>query len=64
MYYIFDCQGNIVGNPKGYRTIKGAIIQQNRHWSPANRAIWLARDKQPMQGPGYQALSSIKFIAK
>lgn len=24
MFYIFDCNDNVVGNPKGYATIKGA----------------------------------------
>lgn len=24
MFFIFDCNGKIVGNPKGYRTHKGA----------------------------------------
>jgi hypothetical protein len=27
MFFIFDCNGDIVGNPKGYRTHKGAESQ-------------------------------------
>lgn len=41
-FFIRDCNGNIVGNPKGYRTIKGAIQQQNQKGSPAYNAIWKA----------------------
>ena len=29
MYFIFDCNGDIVGNFKGYRTHKGAETQCN-----------------------------------
>jgi hypothetical protein len=43
-FYIYDCNGRIVGNPKGYRTIKGAIREQDRKGSPAWRAIWASYD--------------------
>lgn len=26
-FYIFDCNEQIIGNPSGYRTIKGALKQ-------------------------------------
>jgi hypothetical protein len=29
MFFIFDCNGEIVGNPKGYKTHKGAQAQCN-----------------------------------
>ena len=29
MYFIFDCNGDIVGNPKGYKTHTGAQRQCN-----------------------------------
>lgn len=29
MYFIYDCNDNVVGNPKGYRTYRGAERQQN-----------------------------------
>jgi hypothetical protein len=29
MFFIFDCNGDIVGNPKGYKTHKGASTQCN-----------------------------------
>ena len=28
-YFIFDCEDRIVGNPKGYRTARGASRQAN-----------------------------------
>jgi hypothetical protein len=27
MFFIFDCNGSIIGNPKGYKTHKGAQTQ-------------------------------------
>ena len=39
MFYIFDCNNQIIGNPKGYATIKGASrwantrCMQNLIWS-------------------------------
>lgn len=44
-YYIRDCQDNIVGNPKGYATFKGAERQaemRGKNGSAASRAIWKA----------------------
>ena len=41
-FYIYDCNGEIVGNPKGYPTIKGAIRQQNMPGSKAYNALWKA----------------------
>lgn len=45
-FFIRDCNENIVGNPKGYATMRGAIAQQNRPGSPAYRAIWAAYDER------------------
>lgn len=28
-YFIFDCEDRVIGNPKGYRTAKGASRQAN-----------------------------------
>ena len=44
MFYIRDCNDNIVGNPKGYATFKGASMQETKTNSPAYRAIWSAFD--------------------
>ena len=45
-FFIFDCNDNIVGNPNGYRTIRGAIQQKERRGSPAYRAIWAAYENR------------------
>ena len=41
-FFIFDCTGQVVGNPKGYATHKGASAQANGSNTPASRAIWAA----------------------
>ena len=40
MFFIYDCYGNIVGNPKGYRTIKGADKEANRKKGKTFETIW------------------------
>lgn len=42
MFYIFDANGHIVGNPKGYATHKGASRQANSTKTKAGRALWAA----------------------
>ena len=44
MFFIRDCNNNVVGNPSGYRTMRGALQQQNNPKSAAYRAIWAAFD--------------------
>lgn len=44
MFFIRDCKDNIVGNPNGYRTMRGALQQQDCPKSSAYRAIWAAFD--------------------
>lgn len=38
-FFIRDCNENIVGNPKGYRTMRGADAQAYNPRKPAGRAI-------------------------
>lgn len=38
-FFIRDCNGQIVGNPKGYETHRGAQAQAANWRSPAARAI-------------------------
>ena len=38
-FYIRDCNGQIVGNPKGYATMRGAQAQTANWRSPAAQAI-------------------------
>jgi hypothetical protein len=49
MFYIRDCNDKIIGNLKGYRTMRGAQAQTNNHRSPVYRAIWSAFDAQQNQ---------------
>ena len=44
MYFIYDCNNNVVGNPKGYRTHKGAAMQATKFTAPASKALWAAYD--------------------
>lgn len=39
MYFIYDCHGSVVGNPKGYRTFVGAERQANGK-SKVSQTIW------------------------
>lgn len=59
MYFIFDCNGKIVGNPKGYATNKGASIQARRIGGKAWHAIMLARE---LDLTGTDLLYSIKLM--
>lgn len=61
MYFIFDCFHNIVGNPKGYRTFKGARIQQDKSGSPAFNAINSAFNRSYKRGQN-DLISEIKYI--
>jgi hypothetical protein len=38
-FFIRDCNDNIVGNPKGYATMRGAQAQLSNWKSPAARAV-------------------------
>lgn len=49
-FFIFDCNGDIVGNPNGYKTMSAALTQQNRAGSPAYKAIWAAYDARAAAG--------------
>jgi multidrug efflux pump subunit AcrA (membrane-fusion protein) len=44
MFYIFDCNDQIVGNQKGYRTMRGAQSQYENHRTKVHKAIWAAVD--------------------
>lgn len=43
-FFIRDCNDTIVGNPQGYRTIRGAVAQQDSPRSKAYQAIRAAYD--------------------
>jgi hypothetical protein len=44
MFFIRDCNDAIVGNPKGYKTMRGAEAQYANKRSAVYRAIWAAVD--------------------
>lgn len=50
-FFIRDCNDNIVGNPKGYATMRGAQAQANIR-KPAGRAI---RDAYDARDAWYEA---------
>ena len=49
--YIFDCMGQIVGNPKGYRTMRGAMQQSEMRKSKAYKEIMANYWKQKAIDP-------------
>ena len=61
MYFIFDCFHNIVGNPNGYRTFKGAQTQRFKEGSPASNAIYSAF-LQSYKLESNNLVSEIKYI--
>lgn len=62
MYFIFDCFHNIVGNPRGYRTFKGARIQQVNPKSKANRSIVKAVGHYDASSINPKLISQIRWI--
>lgn len=44
MFFIYDCYGNKVGNPKGYRTMRGAMAQADSVKTKIGRHIWALHD--------------------
>ena len=45
MFYIFDCDNRIVGNPKGYKTHRGAQTQCNLDKSKLTKTMALLWDR-------------------
>lgn len=41
MFYIFDCENKLIGNPKGYKTHKGAQRQCENNGSKVKTQIWI-----------------------
>lgn len=59
-FFIFDCNGRIVGNPKGYRTIRGAIREKERKGSPAWRAVWAAYDERKKEDFNHTLIATVR----
>lgn len=61
MYYIYDCNGEVIGNPKGYRTFRGANQQANSRWSKVYPKLWATYEKRKAQEPAFNLIMSIEF---
>jgi hypothetical protein len=51
MYFIRDCNGQIVGNAKGYRTFRGASAQVNNRGSKIKNLVWARYTKKEHSSP-------------
>jgi hypothetical protein len=40
MFFIYDCNDQVAGNPKGYRTFRGANQQANGRKSKLYHTLW------------------------
>ena len=61
MYFIFNCNGDILGNPKGYKTHKGAQAQCEKQ-GKIRSAIYTAYFEKPLSiNEGTRLLYSIKW---
>jgi len=58
-YFIYDCYGNIAGNPNGYRTFKGANRQAVGRNCNAYRQIWQAYYKSEKENPSIELIYKI-----
>lgn len=61
MYFIFDCVGNIAGNPKGYRTFKGANKQANGKTKLMSE-LWRRYLVNKQTNPDNNTINRIEFI--
>jgi hypothetical protein len=61
MYYIYDCNGEVIGNPKGYRTFRGANQQANSRRSKVYPKIWATYEKRKALEPTFNLIMSIEY---
>ena len=59
MFYILDCNSKLVGNPKGYRTMRGAIIQADSRKSKVHKELWYTHDNWFLKDPNLYLVYSI-----
>lgn len=59
-YFIFDCQLNPVGNPKGYRTHRGAMQQASAKNSKLKYALWAALENCRKEYPNHSLVYKIQ----
>lgn len=60
-YYILDCCGNPCGNPKGYRTMRGAMQQTDSRKSKIHRELWDRFQMWQDRNPSEYLVYSVKF---
>lgn len=61
MYFIYNCKGEVVGNPKGYRTHRGASQQANSWRSKTYKAIWDCFFENKKTNPENKIIHAIKW---
>jgi hypothetical protein len=59
MYYILDCNNEIVGNKKGYRTFRGANQQAHSTRSKVCEELWRRHYAKRKENPGLRLVSII-----
>lgn len=61
-FYIFDCFGNIAGNLKGYRTMRGAMQQASSPKTKLNKYLWQRAESYFPANYTTKLVYSIKLI--
>lgn len=61
MFFIYDCNDNVIGNPKGYRTMRGAKQQVYSSRTKIHRQIWDAYYAKKATGSDDRGVSSIRM---
>ena len=59
-YYIFDCNGQLVGNKSGYKNHSVATAQTNRKNATVYIRIWRAYRAAKALNPNFNLVCSIK----
>jgi hypothetical protein len=59
-FYIFDCNGKMIGNPFGYKTHSTAEAQTSRKGATVYSQIWHAYHKEKLVNPKSNLIYSIK----
>jgi hypothetical protein len=59
-YFILDCCGNVMGNPKGYRTMRGAIQQASAKNSKLKYKLWQALENCRKEYPSHSLVYKIQ----
>lgn len=67
MYFIFDCNGHIVGNPKGYKTHTGAQRQCNLEGATPSKTmavLWQRFHEMAQIDSTKTRIYSIRWVAQ